>query len=222
MTKYCIYELQTKDGIPFYVGKTSVKRLAARKFEHISESNNNRTRKSNKIKSILKKGEYFKIVPIAFSESEDEIYKMEINLITSRKNLCNHTDGGEGLRNPSTETRKKMADNARRRFSGKGNPSCRDEVRMKRAKFLKENNPMFNKEIKQKAILKIRESCAKKVVKYDLNMNLLEDYVSIREAAKMNNVGKEGISNCCRNKLKTSGGYIWKFSVEGRVVPSDF
>ena len=36
-------------------------------------------------------------------------------------------------------------------------------------------------------------------------------YNSIAEAARQLGIFENGICTCCNNKLKTSGGYIWKY-----------
>jgi len=51
----------------------------------------------------------------------------------------------------------------------------------------------------------------KSVAKYDMNGNLLDKYHSLREAGIENNMEKANISRCCRNILKTSGGFRWEF-----------
>ena len=50
---------------------------------------------------------------------------------------------------------------------------------------------------------------SKKVVQYDKKMNYLKTYNSIKEAQK--ECKCFNISQCCQGKLKSSGGYIWKY-----------
>ena len=52
--------------------------------------------------------------------------------------------------------------------------------------------------------------CNKKVYQYDLNNNFIREYKSVREATKLNN-NLHGVGGCCRGKIKTSGGFIWKY-----------
>lgn len=51
----------------------------------------------------------------------------------------------------------------------------------------------------------------KPVIQYDKKNNFIREYFSIREASKENSVREQHISACCRGKLKTAGGYIWKY-----------
>lgn len=51
----------------------------------------------------------------------------------------------------------------------------------------------------------------KPVVQYDLLNNEIAKYESISDAARKTKINRKGINDCCNGKLKTSGGYIWKF-----------
>lgn len=51
----------------------------------------------------------------------------------------------------------------------------------------------------------------KVVVQYDLDGNFIKEYFSISEAARQNKIFKQSISECCSGKLKTSGGFKWKY-----------
>jgi hypothetical protein len=52
---------------------------------------------------------------------------------------------------------------------------------------------------------------SKTVIKLDLSRNEIESYISIREAARVNNVHKSNITLCCKNPNRTCGGFKWKF-----------
>lgn len=53
---------------------------------------------------------------------------------------------------------------------------------------------------------------SKSVIKYDLKMNKIATYVTIKEAGIKNNICAKSIGKCCNGKIKTSGGYIWKYA----------
>lgn len=108
-------------------------------------------------------------------------------------------------------------------------------TRMKTA-HSKERNPMFGRtqteETRRKISMakkgkKLSDECKKKlsralsgeknpsakpVLQYDQEMNLLAIWRYIEEAAKA--TGANNISSCCRGKLKTSGGYVWRYLEE--------
>lgn len=52
-------------------------------------------------------------------------------------------------------------------------------------------------------------SFCKSVGKYDLSGKLLKKYKSIKDAVK--DTGCHSISKCCKGKLNSSGGFIWKY-----------
>lgn len=51
------------------------------------------------------------------------------------------------------------------------------------------------------------------VEKYDKNLNFIESYHSVSDAARKNNLSISNIANCCRGVkyVKTVGGFIWKY-----------
>lgn len=53
---------------------------------------------------------------------------------------------------------------------------------------------------------------AKKVCQTDLNNNIIKIWNSIREASRNTNINSSHISKCCKGLLRTSGGYIWRYS----------
>ena len=54
-----------------------------------------------------------------------------------------------------------------------------------------------------------KHSISKRVNQYDLNGNLIATYNSTLEARRKLKINN--ISACCLGKLKTSGGYIWRY-----------
>lgn len=58
---------------------------------------------------------------------------------------------------------------------------------------------------------KINSPSRKSIAQFDLNGNLIGEYLSLREAGQITGINKSHISRVCRGIQKTSGGYIWKF-----------
>jgi len=52
----------------------------------------------------------------------------------------------------------------------------------------------------------------KKINQYDKLGNFLCEYVSGKEAGRINNISKSDISSCARGRLKSAGGYKWKYA----------
>lgn len=51
----------------------------------------------------------------------------------------------------------------------------------------------------------------KPIARYSLDGELLETYETITEASKLTHLPRVRLSDCARGKIKTYGGYIWKF-----------
>lgn len=52
---------------------------------------------------------------------------------------------------------------------------------------------------------------SKPVIQYDLNMNIIAEYVGAREAGRKTGYNQSNITKCCNGKVKTAGGYIWRY-----------
>lgn len=62
-------------------------------------------------------------------------------------------------------------------------------------------------------ILNMRKGSSKKkpVIKLTLKGEIIEEYESINDASRKNNVQSLGIIGVCKGKQKSSGGFIWKY-----------
>ena len=72
-------------------------------------------------------------------------------------------------------------------------------------KYIEDNNIDFTKTIS------INKNIGRKVVQYDLKMNLINVYHSISDASRKTNIHKNNIRGVIINYRKTSGGFIWKY-----------
>lgn len=52
----------------------------------------------------------------------------------------------------------------------------------------------------------------KEVMQYNLEGDLLNQYLSVAEASKKSGISKTCISRCCRGEREQSGGYFWRYS----------
>lgn len=86
------------------------------------------------------------------------------------------------------------------------------ELNNEEMKFIKELNTItpygYNTNIG--GDVKIRESSKKAVAQYDSELNLINTYESMAEAARINDISSSDISLCCNKKIKSSQGYIWR------------
>ena len=54
----------------------------------------------------------------------------------------------------------------------------------------------------------------RRVSQYSKDGTFIRSYFSLSEASKATGVDSSGISKCCRGKLKTTGGFVWKYEEE--------
>lgn len=66
----------------------------------------------------------------------------------------------------------------------------------------KPNKPMLNRKGNKNPL-------SKKVIQFDLNNNFINEYNSYTEATNITKINH--IGDCCNGKLKTAGGFIWKY-----------
>lgn len=214
------------DFEPFYVGKGKNDRY----LEHLNESRYNNKFKSNKIKKIKKDGLKPIILKIYDNLDEKTAFENEIHLIKiiGRHDLVlgpltNLTDGGEGgdisskkiyQYNLNKELVKeyKSQKEAMNFTKIKGINSCLKNKTHTSGNFIWSFDILSDNDLNiilEK--IKKRKTSPKKIYKYDLNFNLIEEYESITIAEKNTGVNHTLISNCLNNRIKTAGGFIWKF-----------
>lgn len=70
------------------------------------------------------------------------------------------------------------------------------------------NNPITKQ--KQRETRKIIAP-KKKVVQKTIDGNYVKEYDSLTEAAEDNNLNRQNICACCRNKQKSAGGFVWEY-----------
>jgi hypothetical protein len=74
-----------------------------------------------------------------------------------------------------------------------------------------DENGSGNKNRKREILDRQSESMGRKVYQYDLEGNLIEEYRSVRTAAKELNLNHANISRCCNGVSKHAGGYIFRY-----------
>lgn len=147
-------------------------------------------------------------------KTEEELNKIK------QKMKDNHADIN-GSNNPmygkkhSKESKRKMSEKATGR-------KCSDETRQIMSKSQKgEKNNFYGKHHSEDTKQKLSEANkgknspqSKKIAQYDKQINLIKIYDSIRQAERETGVDHSSISRCCKGKLKSIGGYIWKYAEE--------
>ena len=105
---------------------------------------------------------------------------------------------------PTKETRRKLSE------SRKGKKLSEET---KRKIGLVHKNKVVSEETRKKMSEshKGKASRATEVLQYSIDGNLITEYCSVKEASAKTGSDESNISKACRGKLKTSGGFIWKY-----------
>jgi len=153
---------------------------------------------------------------------------------TNYENGYNKMTGGDGIGTHTQETieylrkintgkhwTKEQKEAQRQRKLGHTLPeSSKERLRQMRTG---KNNPFYGKKhteeskrrIKENALRPIGEKSvnARSVIQYDTSGNMIKQYGAISVAGTENNFQNPyNISACCRGKLKTAYGYIWRYA----------
>lgn len=88
-----------------------------------------------------------------------------------------------------------------------------------RGKYKGENNPMYGKHHSEEAKQKMRKpkteehkkKLRKPIIQLDLQENFIREWDSGKSASMELKIHSSDISACCKGKLKTVGGFIWRY-----------
>lgn len=183
------------------------------------------SRTDYKIVILFESDEYNKI-----KEKEIELIKSYGQIIKQTGTLCNLTNGGDGLlgvRNYDLIKPVYM-------YNKTGEFFKEFESYTDCTNFLNITKSIVNLSIDKnylvkgyilktfkvdsvEAILDIKEKLknrlSKKVYQFDLNGNLIKEWVSSSEASRVLGISGGHIRNCCLNKEKSFKGFIWKYEI---------
>ena len=75
-----------------------------------------------------------------------------------------------------------------------------------------ENNPNYGKKHTAEAKERMRTSRkGKHILQYDLDGNFIKEWEYMSLARQEYNLDKRSLQKACNGKLKTTGGYIWRY-----------
>lgn len=113
----------------------------------------------------------------------------------------NMTSGGDGTPDyhPSPETRAKLSE-------------CRKRENLSEETRRRKSEAMHNRKLSDEHKKRIGIGNSKPILMLDMLGNVIRRFNSAREAENELNISHTGISNCCHGKLRTAGGYMWKFA----------
>ena len=193
---YVYRHIRLDTNMPFYIGVGTSKN-----YRRATE----KARRNNHWSNIVSKVKYK--VEILFDdltweeacEKEKEFIQLYGRIDKNNGTLCNHTDGGDGLHNPSQEIREKKRKSMLGKNKGFSNGMTRLENRLKvsnsrKGRFTGASHPKS-----------VNVNC------YNLKGDFLKSYTSIIEAQQDTGVPNPNIVKVCKGTRKSAGGYIWKY-----------
>lgn len=224
-----IYKVKNKINGKIYIGQTN--NLKRRFNEHM---NDKRSEHQPFGRALRKYGlANFDIKIIDSSNKKEEINKLEIYYISKFNskvpngyNVANGGDGGsnwnlqpivmldldgnfiEGYDYIMQCAEKNRLDHSRISASCK----CK-QIRYKDYIFMYKSD--YEKYGSRKYIKPI-STRRKKIIQYDLNGTKIKEYASVTIASENTGIGRSNISSCLIKKVKSSGGYIWRYMGESR------
>ncbi len=106
----------------------------------------------------------------------------------------------------SESTKKILSEKSKLRFQ---DPNEREKLRISNKRY-------EDSKTDEQKLQDILIQNSKKVFQYDLDMNLIGEYPSLNYASKMSGCASSNIGKCCKHKVRTVGGFIWRFEGDNR------
>ena len=121
----------------------------------------------------------------------------------------NITKGGRNFTH-SEETKKKIG--ISNSIALKGNKWSESQKKLMSEMFTGEGNPFYGKHFSEESKKKIRENNpSKQVLQFSKDGEFIAEYPSTREAGRRIGCNPSNICSCCKGKLKSTSGFIWKY-----------
>jgi len=167
---------------------------------------------------------------------ESDLYSREIYWIEEFKSYIdkegyNKTKGGQGNRcnddtrnkiskalkghKHSRETKIKIGLNSKARTQGKNNPFYGKKHSIRTRNYLSKINTgkKYSKETREKQSKSYnRSDHVKAITQYNITGDFVREWDAIIDASRELNIERRNINACCKNKRKSAGGYIWRYT----------
>ena len=158
--------------------------------------------------------------------------------------LTNSTPGGDGLHNPPMEVRKKISDTLKKYFEDhtvwnkgtkgltKGYPKGKKRseedtlaISKRKRELFKERKPWnYGKHLSEEQKEKLRQarlgisSKPRVIIQFDLDGNFIAEFNTMREAMRVNDIGRKTLKKCLNGNHPHDGKYIWRYKDEYETI----
>ena len=232
-TKNIIYCYTNLINNKKYIGQT-ITQLKTRHYNHVRASENKSTTYDNNVpfhNAIRKYGiENFKLEIIHIGQNLEELNYFEsyyikyYNTLNINNNGYNISSGGskgniwEGKSEEEFEYFKKnISEKLKGKFEKEKNPFYGKHHTEETKKLMSEKHK--GKKLSDEHRKRMSESQkgkgTKKIAQYDKDMNLIKIWNSGTEIVEELNLKSHGnIISCCKNKLKSAYGFVWRYYEE--------
>lgn len=166
----------------------------------------------------------------------EKYYIENLNTLSSNNNGYNLSSGGSNgnvFKGKTEEEIKEWKDKISKtltgKMSGENNPfygkkhteETKEKMKKNHKKLEGKNSPLYGTHLSEERKQQMSEErkgannyCAKKIIQYNKDMEIIKIWDYIKEASDSLNIAGTSISACCRGKRKTAGGFIWRYYEE--------
>lgn len=150
---------------------------------------------------------------IVWSGPIEEMLKYEtligfgFNVLEPENLNCKLPKIGENFSFVSEETKQRKSNSMKKMYS-KMSIEKRNKLGWQR----------LGKKLSIKSIEKRSEKIKKSVIQLDVDNNFIKQWESASNASKSLNISQSDITQCCKQKQKTCGGFIWKYLNENFIA----
>ncbi len=226
MINYNIYVLKDPRTLEIrYVGMT-FNSLKVRLKAHCFEKG-----KSHKL-SWIKSLKNLELKPIIESiEEGSSTYEVVcerevfwISELSKFNKLTNSTTGGDKNKIMSDDVRHRMSlskkeyykthkfkhtEESKKKLSKASKNRFKDPNEIKKLKI---SNKLYeDSKTNEQKLNDILKQSHQVIIQYDTQMNLIMEFISLRDAERKTGLNRRNISKCCQHKVNTVGGFIWRF-----------
>lgn len=142
-----------------------------------------------------------------FQKGRKHSEKTKRKISEAKKGMLNPMFGKIGNKHPNFG--KKLSKETKQKLSeiNKGKKHTEESKR-------KMSERKKGKKLSKETIQKL----SKPIYQYDKNGTKLAYFKSMREAGKIFKIDETSINKCCKYKIKTAGGYIWKYASDDTII----